>query len=206
MEKYDSYTDIDLWIKVKENGNSAFTFIYESNIDDLYRFGQKITPDLEIIEDALQDIFTSLWLKRSSIEISSSIKFYLLKSLKRELIHKLKKANKLIAYESIHEDFSMEESCQEKIIAAEKSDGKLEVLKFSMGGLSRRQKEALHLRYIENLSYEDISAIMGIQVPTLYNMIFRSIKLLKQDFQKYNYKFKVLVFYGIAHYIFHYCR
>ena len=50
----------------------------------------------------------------------------------------------------------------------------------AMGCLSARQKEAIYLRYIQELSYEDISILMDIQVPSLYNLIFKGIKSMRE--------------------------
>lgn len=43
-----------------------------------------------------------------------------------------------------------------------------------------RQKEAFYLRYIHEMSYAEISDLMGIQIPSLYKLTFKGLKTLKE--------------------------
>ncbi|GAB4107708.1 RNA polymerase sigma factor [Echinicola sediminis] len=186
---FHHFTDEHIWFLVKESDEAAFTFIYEKYADDLFRYGQRISSDFDLIEDAVQDVFISLWQNRHKIAISDSVKFYILKSFKRELLLKIKKKGKFKIIPENNFCQTVGESHQEQLIQKETQEGNLALLDLSMKDLTNRQREALHLRYIENLSYQEISAIMGIEVSTIYNVIFRAIKELKRDFQKHRSKF-----------------
>ena len=43
-----------------------------------------------------------------------------------------------------------------------------------------RQKEAICVRYIHEMSYAEISDLMGIQIPSLYKLIFKGLKTIKE--------------------------
>lgn len=192
-QELENFNDVQLWNLIKTNNDHAFSFIYENYSDDLYRYGQRFTFDLELIEDTIQDIFIKVWRNRSEINISKSIKLYLLSSFRREIILRVNNKRKFDGLEEISLSEINEESRQTQIIKKEIEEGKLELLNLSLEGLTKRQKEALHLKYIENLSYDQIAQLMGIQVPTLYNVIFRAIKILKEDFNKYSFKYKLSI-------------
>ncbi|WP_200977887.1 RNA polymerase sigma factor [Echinicola sp. 20G] len=189
----DRYNDKELWELISNNDEYAFTFLYESYVDSLFRYGQRITQKIELIEDSIQDLFTKIWINRKQIRIQKSIKFYLFTTFRRDLLLRVKHINKFGDLSSGITNSLQEESYQDFILQQEVAEGKLEILDYSMNHLTKRQKEALHLKYIENQSYEEIAKLMGIQVPTLYNVIFRAIKILKNDFKKYSYKYKIIV-------------
>jgi len=46
--------------------------------------------------------------------------------------------------------------------------------------LPRRQREAVHLRYFQNMSNEEISALMQINIQSVYNLIFGAMSNLKR--------------------------
>jgi DNA-directed RNA polymerase specialized sigma24 family protein len=49
--------------------------------------------------------------------------------------------------------------------------------------LSPRQQEALYLRYYSKLNYQEISKIMEISSQAATNLVFKSVKLLKEHLQ-----------------------
>jgi DNA-directed RNA polymerase specialized sigma24 family protein len=49
-----------------------------------------------------------------------------------------------------------------------------------MNLLSRRQREAIQLKYFENLDTEQISASMRINNQSVYNLIFGALRVMKE--------------------------
>jgi len=45
--------------------------------------------------------------------------------------------------------------------------------------LTRRQREAIYLRFYQNLSYDEIAKLMTMKVESVYNVISKAISLLK---------------------------
>lgn len=179
--------DAQLWDLVRAGNNEAFEHSYHRYAADLYRYGQRFTPDLDSIENAIQDVFIRIWENRLKITIHKSLKLYLLISFRREILQKisqLEKFNQL--HVSYPEEWMVTNSVQDRIMEKETKDELSERLASAMENLSKRQKEALHLKYLDNLSYQEIAGVMNIQVPTLYNMIFRAIKLLREDLRKHD--------------------
>src|SRR5690606_19659512 len=74
-----------LWARFKSGSDSAFTQIYNQNIVSLYNYGEIITPNKELIEDSIHDLFVDLWKNKSKLGTTFSIKFYLFKRLKRKI-------------------------------------------------------------------------------------------------------------------------
>jgi RNA polymerase sigma factor (sigma-70 family) len=53
-------------------------------------------------------------------------------------------------------------------------------IKAAVADLSRRQQEIVYLRFFQNLSYEEISDVMDINYQVARNLLYQSIKALRQ--------------------------
>jgi RNA polymerase sigma factor (sigma-70 family) len=62
-----------------------------------------------------------------------------------------------------------------------------EKLQQSLVTLSKRQREAIFLKFYNDLSYSDIASIMDLQVDSVYNIISKAIESLR-------HKLKAVVF------------
>jgi RNA polymerase sigma factor (sigma-70 family) len=194
MQDYTSISDLQLWQLVQKGDQEAFSFIYNAYSSDLFKYGLKLGVEKAIIEDVIHDLFVKFWSCRDGICINSSIKYYLFSSFRRQLVRELKFEE---LRESSPEDHHMEEiweqSFQEILIENQISLESHTKLKCALEALSNRQKEAIYLKFIEELSYEEIAEIMGIQVPSLYNLIFKSLKFLKNHLLQNNFYLKMLL-------------
>lgn len=184
-QQLNNYTDIQIWDLIRAGNDAAFEYIYHSYSGDLFRYGQRFTPNLESIEDTIQDVFIRIWENRLKITIHKSLKLYLFVTFRRDMLRKLDKTGRFEELDRLpdHEGLSAPD-IQAKIIEQEYGDELSDFLASAMKKLSKRQKEAIHLRYIDNLSYQEIAQVMDIQPATLYNMIFRAIRQLREDFER----------------------
>ena len=177
------YSDKDLWDLIKKGNKKAFDYLYQQNVRGLYYFGFKITQDKGLVEDCIQEVFINIWNSRQSIQIEHSAKHYLLLSLRRLLLRKLKNAQKLVASSDNLEEiqrFEVEISIETAWIQEEMKKGSSQKLKKAINQLSNREKEAIYLRYYENVSYEEIASIMGIGIKAVYKVVHSGIKKLRQ--------------------------
>ncbi len=87
---------LDIWTQIQNGDKTAFDKVYHLHIDSLYNYGSSLTSDIQLIEDAIQEIFINIWTKRSSISINSNIKGYLLTSLRRQVITQVEKEKKTV--------------------------------------------------------------------------------------------------------------
>ncbi len=194
MQEYASISDLQLWQLVQKGDQRAFSFIYNSYATDLFKYGLKLVAEKAIVEDVIHDLFVKFWSCRDGICINSSIKYYLFSSFRRQMIRELKFEE--LRGDGIHEDQLeeiWEQSFQEILIENQITLESHAKLKCALEALSNRQKEAIYLRFVEELSYDEISEIMGIQVPSLYNLIFKSLKFLKNHLLQNNFYLKSLL-------------
>ena len=175
----NSFGDAELWDLISSGDREAFAFIFKAYSRNLFKYGHKFTTEADLIEDVIQDTFVHLWESRERLVIHKSIKFYLFSCFRRELIKRLKTNQKNETLEEYHANMSWQESFQEILVENQITLESNQKVMNAMETLSVRQKEAIFLRYIQDLSYEEISLLMGIQVASLYNLIFKGIKTMK---------------------------
>lgn len=191
--KYASYEDSELWKLIAMGNQEVFAEIYTRYSKDLYKYGHKFTQDKELIEDAIQDVYVHIWASRKKLIIQKSIKFYLLSAFRRELLNRIKQFRKNQSLGDYPADVSWQESFQEILIENQISLESSQKITSALDNLSMRQKEAIFLRYIQELSYDEISELMRIQVPSLYNLIFKGLKAMKDFLSSTNYTSKIII-------------
>ena len=178
-------SDYDIWTSFKNGEEWAISFVYSRNAEKLYRYGLKFTDNYVLIEDALQDLFTDLIKNRKSIGRTDNILLYLMKSFKHKVLRKLKYEKKFI-YELGDEfyPFDLPVSVEQQFIFKEISKQRSIMISRGINNLTSRQKEAIYLRFTQELDYKDIAEVMEISVEACRNLIYKSIIQLRKWFQE----------------------
>lgn len=176
-------SDTNLWDSFRKGDETAFGQIAERYYRGLFGYGIKFSKDREFVKDCIQDLFMELWNKRKSIGDTDFVKFYLFKSLRRKIYRESLKNQWLT--DEIELNFEAESlgelSVEEKIIATETSNDVLTVLKQKLDELPKRQQEIVYLKFYENLDNEAIAQVMGISRQAVSNLLYRTIKELKEE-------------------------
>lgn len=170
------------WTNFKEGDKESFAFFYNLHLDKLYQYGKKICSDEEIIKDAIQETYIDLYLKREKINTTpEKLKYYLLLSLKRNLIKKLVYNRRFYRGDkTIRNTNSLEFSIEYEIIEKEKDEAlRLEVIE-ALSCLPGKQKEAIYLRFNEALDYSEIAIIMGITVESVRKQVYRALNTVRK--------------------------
>jgi len=165
--------DIILWNKAQKGDQRAFDELYRSHVQILYKYGIHLGANSELVKDCIQDLFVNLWKKRTSLNIEKAFKNYLLLSLRRMLLRKKEMLIAIDPNEISEQLIVFQKEIKENI--SNKSDKIKKALQF----LPKRQREAIHLKYYQNLDYEEIAQTMSIQVAAVYKLVSVGIKKLR---------------------------
>lgn len=182
MER-DKDQNIILWGKLKDGDIDALGQLYDLFIDDLFSYGIQFSHDKSYIMDCIHDLFLNLYKYRKKLAYTSNVKYYLLRSLKNEILKNQKGkiihlSNEAFQKQSDAQNYSI--SFEEDITNAEFLDESAFKLSRAMGFLSRKQKQCLFLRFNEERQYEEIAIIMNVSVQTSRTIIYRAIKVLRK--------------------------
>jgi len=170
-----------VWARFIKDDKEAFAEIYNTFVDDLFRYGTKISQDDEMVKDAIQEVFIDLYINRKKDkEFAAGLKFYLILALKRNLIRKLqrtrKNENRFIMEASL---FEVQYSFEEQLISEESYIEVNQKVQLAIAQLPPKQKEAIYLHYNQSLKYDQIASILNISVESARKQVYRAVKSIR---------------------------
>lgn len=165
---------------MRSGDRKALANIYTEYFNKLYNYGSRITVDLRMVEDCIQDLFIELWNKREKLNEVSNVKYYLFKSLRRKIILRLSKA-KSIGHTVEISSFEMKLSHKSHYINHQEAKELRKRLATLLESLTPKQKEAIFLIYYDELSYKEVASIMAIRVRTVYNLVHQALLKLRES-------------------------
>ena len=186
--------DAALWQAFREGSQEAFDKLYKTHIQILIQYGYKITTNRSLIQDCIQDLFVELWQNRSGLGQARSIKHYLLKSLRYKIIRALQK-NTTQALDEVEVPYDSD-TIESHILAQEDSQQYAQQLAAALLQLPKRQKEAIHLRYFQELSNEEVAQIMGVNYQSACKFIYTALRTLRKKLQLVSLLPLLLMFLG----------
>lgn len=154
--------------------------MYEKYSRVLYNYGYKIAQNRQLTEDCLQDLFLTILETRERLSHTDSIKFYLMRSLRRDIVRKLNGVAKHRSPNDHDVEFKVEFQYEPTWLDSQISRERSETILHELNQLPARQKEALFLKFFDNLSYEEIAGIMGIETTSAYKVIYKAIAALQK--------------------------
>src|SRR5690625_596565 len=91
---------------IKQGDRIAFREVYYNYYQQLYFVAGKYLKDSQMAEDAVQEIFIILWVKRESLDPSKSLESFLFTCLKNHVLNMIKSRKRriLLAYEANEEE------------------------------------------------------------------------------------------------------
>lgn len=171
------------WNRFRNGDINAFESIYREHVKSLINYGLKITDDIDLVKDSIQDLFIELWRSRQNLADTDQPKFYLFRSLRNKL-------SKTTSRQSFVSEGEMQlssgnllaEYVELKIADKEQQSQANDTLKRLLEKLPKRQQEAVYLRFYHNFSYEVIASMLNMNYQSALNLMQRALKSMRKDF------------------------
>ncbi|MEO9023310.1 MAG: sigma-70 family RNA polymerase sigma factor [Ginsengibacter sp.] len=178
--------EISFWEGLRSGSEKDLHSLYILYYNDLLRYGLSLTDDLEMSKDYINQVFLNLWNNRDKLPEVKNPKAYTITCYKNKIIFRKKTSGNLkIVYvdNAIHHS-PITSSCEETLIELQEYEKLKQKLNTVLSSLTERQRELITLRFIDEMSYEEIAAHLSISVRTVYNSIHESLKLLRTQVNK----------------------
>lgn len=182
MKPHIDHTDDQaLWAAMRAGDESAFDVLYNRYFQVLFSYGKRLAGE-ETVSDAIQELFITIWRQRQSLNQALSVKFYLFRSLRREIVRMRKNEPGLHeAWERLDEKLLPVQLSPESLFAHnEETMEQAEQLRRWLDQLPPRQNEALLLRYYHNLEYAQVAEMLHIKEQTARNLVQKALAILKK--------------------------
>lgn len=161
--------------------DKAFAQLYDMYVHILFNYGIKFTQDQELLKDCIHDVFVKVYSKRNEKNAINNIGSYLIISLKNRLLDEFRRQT--FTTEESAEDFEYQYSADDVergYLTKEHSDMQTAQVARLMRHLTRRQRQAITLYYIEERKYEEICDIMQMNYHSVRNLMHRSMLKLRE--------------------------
>lgn len=175
--------DTTLWKAFKCGDQSSFAEIYELHYAALNSYGRRFCSDLAQVEDAIQELFVTLWRSRERLSEVDNIKFYLFRCLRRD-IYKQQMRDERVSEAGFEALLDLDDVLLDEQLFQEEE--LIFRIKAMLQNLPARQLEAISLRYYENFSYREIAEIMNISEKTVRNTLHNAMTQLRENLHHLN--------------------
>lgn len=170
MTGYNTYTDSDLLQMLAQNDEIAFAQIYERYWKILYNYAHNILRLEEPAQDAVQEVFVSLWERRKIAGIQS-LEAYLRGAVRFQVLS-------AIRVQKVNRDFyrRLSDHLHNVFVEAPILFKELELLfRDIIGSLPPDQQEIFTLSREQGLNYAQIAQKLNISVKTVEKKISKSL-------------------------------
>jgi RNA polymerase sigma factor (sigma-70 family) len=169
-----------LWQNFLQGNKEALSAIFLQVHDDLYWYGMKLSGDENLVEDCIQDLFLRLWKNRSNLKPVENLKPYLFKSFRNHVIDSLELQRPVVSIEiDFEHPFEIIYSPEDFLISQQVSEENRAKVIEALNELSARQREAIYLRYFEELDFETIAVVMDMNIQSVRNTLHRGMQSLR---------------------------
>lgn len=176
MNILSAYSDEQLLRLLNEDNRQAFSEIYERYWEALYISAEKILQDRAIAQDAVQDVFISLWNRRSSAQIGA-LQNYLFQAVRFQVF-------KAIRSEKTNNNFFKRLAAESDELVNEHPSAIKELatlLEKIIADLPDDQRALFKLNRDQGLTYKQIAAEKNISVKTVEKKISRALKYIRMN-------------------------
>jgi RNA polymerase sigma-70 factor (ECF subfamily) len=175
MSRKTLYSEEELLARMTKNDMQAFDELYWKYQKAVYHNVFKLTRDLLIAEDIVQEVFISLWEKRHSIETDRSVGGWLFVSSYNRAINALKrKLRESLAIKEMqsHETFRETEP--------DLSGIQLTILEKAIAELSPQRRKVFELCKLQGRSYEEAAKELNISRHTVKEYLSGAMQSIKE--------------------------
>jgi len=171
------------WEQFQGGDNAAYSWMYKTYIQTLYRYGLRFTEDSELIKDCIQEVFTYIFKNRSALTKPGNVKVYLLVSLKNNLLRAIYKESVYENIDPLMVSFSLEPTVEEQFIEEETHNLYQDQIQEVLGLLTARQQEIIYYRFVQELTFDEICILMDLNYQSAQNLIQRSLKKIRDTYK-----------------------
>lgn len=166
---------------IKTELEQLFINLYNAYVNDLYAYGKALGVPHEDLQDVIHDVFLHIIANYEKLKFyDGNIKYYLLRCLKNKIVSNGRQHKDTCVMEKVNEyefpirvtGLDMLIDKEEQLLLSTKVDSMLR-------NLTARQREAIYLRYMQELSYEEIADILDITEQGSRKLVSRGMLELK---------------------------
>jgi RNA polymerase sigma factor (sigma-70 family) len=167
----------DLLVRLRNGDAHAFTTLMEQYLDDVTRFASYMVQSRDLADDIVQRVFIWIWEHRTALDPNRPVKPYLFRATHNLALDEIKANNVRERYKTLEQSH---ESDRTIALSPETSVLDAETVRVLLDQLPTRRKLVLKLRFIDELTYDEIASILGTSPDGARQLVSRALS----DFKK----------------------
>ncbi|RZK11119.1 MAG: RNA polymerase sigma-70 factor [Flavobacterium sp.] len=177
--------DFDIIDALKKQDKRRFELFYKKYYRPLLTVAYRYVENTEIAEEIVHDVFITIWNKAGQLNIQSSMKSYLFRSIVNSSLNHIKKEKKQLEKQSafkIAQERDLENGTGE---TNEADEVLLKGLEDALALLPEKCKQVMYLSRFGKLKQQDIADQMEISIKTVKNHLTYGFKKLREHIEKH---------------------
>lgn len=172
-----------LLIELKKGNKQAYSLLFNKYYKDLVLFGGNFLPNKSFCEDIVQNVFLKLWRDRESIEIETSLKSFLLRSVQNSCLDELRHKGVVREHESYSSTFSASDNIDTEnyVLYSDLHNH----LNEALSKLPESCREAFEMNRLEGLKYREIAEKLNVSERTIEVRIGKALSLLRSHLKEF---------------------
>ena len=169
--------DRELLARLRAGETSAFDAIFRANYPILVRVAETMLRERAMAEEIAQDVMLELWRRRESLDVTESVRGYLLQATRNRTLNALRHR----AIERKSEPHVIDGIGQLPPTDAASREGEIEVaLQSAIAYLPDRCRQIFELSRADGLKYAEIATRLGISVKTVEVQMGKALRILRE--------------------------
>lgn len=176
-------SETEVLMKIQSGNESAYEMIFRTYYNPLCRYAYSFLEDKEEAEEVVQSAFITVWEKRNSLQIQTSLKSYLYRMVRNGCLNVIKHEKvkqQHVAHEMAVTEVSYE-SVSQKVYATELESKIAEAMK----ALPEQCRLVFQLSRFEELKYQEIADQLQISVKTVENHMGKALRIMREQLKEY---------------------
>lgn len=178
MDEYDS-----LIIQIAANDDEAAYYkLFNLFYTPLCIYAFRYVRSLQTREDLIQDVFLKLWRDRKSIQVTSSVRAYLLVATRNHCLNHIQRKELEQSYEQTIINEFREVGADEELFSL--SELKTLVDK-AISNLPEKYRTVFEMNRFQNLTYREIAEKQGVSIKTVEAHMSKALAILRLELKDY---------------------
>lgn len=176
-QKY-SQDEAQALVKALKEGNQlAFSIVYKTYAEQTFSLAFKYLLNKELAEDAVQNLFLKLWLKKEEIDETKPINRYLFTMLKNDLLNMLRdsKKNIYLLEDCLSMVLELEDNSQNENLKQEQ----MNIIQQALEQLSPQRRKVFEMKVSGKYSNQEIADKLNLSINTIKFQYSQSLKQIR---------------------------
>ena len=169
-------TNRDFVEGLRKGSHAVFEKVFKNYYPDLYRFAYSYLMNRTLAEDMVQDVFTALWSKATTLSPDTRLRHYLYSSVKHACFDYFKHIHIM----DTHQDKLTESLVFSGTTDYEDNQELLEKINSCLQQLSEQQRRILELKITKGLNYKEIAKELNISETTVHTHVKRAYQTIRE--------------------------